>query len=542
MKHRTTVKMISVILALCMTFPMLSLSAFAATSTSERIVVSMGDSYSSGEGVEPFYGTESMGSRSGEFYESEDFLAHRSKYSWPGKLKLNNQSLSEQKDKNWFFVASSGAETKHFKGKANKSHTRMIGQKKTYKRDGVDKSKYLDAQLTIFKDLKEQGLSADYVTLTIGGNDVGFTDIIAMACVEGNIPYLCPTLLADKLNKAWHRFYHEGIKENIRQAYNDVRNAAGKETNIIVAGYPRLVADLPVQNKSFTAYEAKIINHSVSKFNNELENIINGLSDDKIHFVSVEEEFKGHEAYAFKDSYINAIMPTQKYDLSEFDINNPLKTVASNFSAYSMHPNKDGTEAYARCVQKKINEIENKNGRDNQIEDAGNWRQAYMDYLKKYMNEVDSPNDCGFSLVYIDNDDTPELIIREGDAHVSSASVYTCIDSNVIELVADLSGTYGIVGYVERKGLIYSDVTYNGNSETTIYSVDKNICKKVISLFSNEGATPEGMAPEYRINDRIVSESKYNNAWDKYKDNNLSYSSDNDMALSLGAIESINSY
>ena len=202
---------------------------------------------------------------------------------------------------------------------------------------------------------------------------------------------------------------------------------------------------------------------------------------------------------------------------------------------------KDGSTTKSTKEDKGKNKKENSTN-NKQEKDAGDWKQAYIDYLKKYMNEVENPEICGFSLVYIDNDDTPELVIRNGDSHVSGASVYTCVNSEVVELVGDLSGTFGIIGYAERKGLIYSNVTYQGNSTTTIYSVDSGNCKQLISLFTNEAATPEGMDPEYAINDKPVSEDEYNAAWGKYEDNNISYSYDNEMELTIDAIESINSY
>lgn len=90
--------------------------------------------------------------------------------------------------------------------------------------------------------------------------------------------------------------------------------------------------------------------------------------------------------------------------------------------------------------------------------------------------------------------------------------------------------------------MVYSNVTYQGNSTTTIYSIDKGNCKKLISLFSNEAATPVGKVPKYRINDKAVSQKEYNSACDKYKDNNLSYSDDGDVVLTSDFVEYINNY
>ena len=49
------------------------------------IMVSLGDSYSSGEGIEPFYGQDKKIS---EKVKDKNWLAHRSKKSWTGLLEV----------------------------------------------------------------------------------------------------------------------------------------------------------------------------------------------------------------------------------------------------------------------------------------------------------------------------------------------------------------------------------------------------------------------------------------------------------------------
>ena len=170
---------------------------------------------------------------------------------------------------------------------------------------------------------------------------------------------------------------------------------------------------------------------------------------------------------------------------------------------------------------------------------VGNWRKAYTDFLKQYLAEVDNPEACGFNLVYIDNDNAPELVVRDGNAHYSAAHVYTCINSKVVKLVGDLGGTFGTIGYVEKGGLMYSDVCYHGVGTTTIYRIDAGTCKKVVTLFNNAGDTPEGKTATYEVNDKKVSKSEYDRAWKKYKDRKWVYSSDSSMILTLDNIKSV---
>lgn len=170
---------------------------------------------------------------------------------------------------------------------------------------------------------------------------------------------------------------------------------------------------------------------------------------------------------------------------------------------------------------------------------VGNWRKAYTDFLKEYMNEAENPDDCGFSLVYIDNDDAPELVVRDGSSHYSAAYVYTCRNSKIVKLVGNLGGTYGMIQYIEKKGLIYSLVEYQGHGRATIYSVNSDTCKQIISFYSDEDATDEGMDSTYKINDKVTTKEKYYNAWKKYEDKKLLSSGSSDMALTSENIESI---
>ena len=110
----------------------------AAGSTDPVIVVSLGDSYSSGEGIPAFYGQEKAWEQ--RVYD-EDWLAHRSRLSWPGQLQfsgvsgvMNNYNVKESDSAvcKWYFRAASGAETRHI--------SKQTQEKKTYKRMSLFKT------------------------------------------------------------------------------------------------------------------------------------------------------------------------------------------------------------------------------------------------------------------------------------------------------------------------------------------------------------------------------------------------------------------
>lgn len=321
------------------------------------VVVSLGDSYSSGEGIEPFYGQEKpIDEKINDF----DWLSHRSQNSWPSMLIVNKKKLSDGKDNYWHFVATSGATTKNL----SKSF------KKEYNVEGNKGNISIPPQLDVFKKVN----NVKYITITIGGNDVGFANIIT-ECWKPNINTFSLNYVNDKIEQTKKDFEkNNGIKNDILNAYFDIIAAANNEANLLVGGYPKLLDLEGLHNvqeymekypessngilkivpfsKFISQDEAISINDGVSWFNNRIERIISLLQSEgyHIHFVSVEEEFDGHGAYSLNGPFIHPIITGYKGE--------DLKQGALDLTAYSVHPNINGAQAYAKCFQGLIDEIE----------------------------------------------------------------------------------------------------------------------------------------------------------------------------------------
>lgn len=337
-------------------------SANALDSNGNVVVVSMGDSYSSGEGIEPFYGQNKK-------YESVfdndflDWVAHRSEKSWPGLIEVQNIENTMSAYKNdkadkkegavWYFVAASGATTENINDYQVKEVT------------GIEDPILLPAQIEVFKKIEKN--SVDFVTITMGGNDVNFSEIIELAALTPG--FLFCNALQSKLNDEWDDFY-KNDREKIKNTYLDIYKAAGSQADILVAGYPELICEsssiigseielLGAVNHSilsgigFSFFEAKKINEAVDLFNDKLKAIVDECNEEnnnnKIHFVSVKKEFDGRGAYAI-GGYINGIKLYKKQDIK-----------IGLTSAYSIHPNEDGAKAYAACVNREIKKIEKGN-------------------------------------------------------------------------------------------------------------------------------------------------------------------------------------
>lgn len=320
------------------------------------VLVTIGDSYSSGEGLGDYGDAQTIEKK----VKDQDWLAHRSKHCWAGKLELPDVdgSLSKHRNENWYFAASSGATTEDLKGRQGKAYYQKGGDLKN--KSYPEEDPLVNAQLDVFKDIPKG--TVDYVTVSIGGNDMGFADVVGKTAVCDSF-YICPNRLPTTINDKW-REYETGekpdgekdtpIKEKIRAAYTDIHKAAGDQATILVVGYPTLLAEPVGINLLFDPIESELIDNAVREFNKKLSGIVEELSATwDIRFVSVEEAFGGHEVGTF-DPYLNGIeflSGTEENLIKEISISTLQDCI---IGSGSFHPNEQGAEAYAQCVQKAI--------------------------------------------------------------------------------------------------------------------------------------------------------------------------------------------
>ena len=320
------------------------------------VVVSLGDSYSSGEGIEPFYGQDKA---LDEKVKDEDWLAHRSTKGWPALLQFSgiagktgdyNVKYDSSSVVNWYFAAVSGATTEHIsKATQTKVYNKSQGSS-PISPFNLTGSVELPKQIDVFNGIEG---TVDYVTMSIGGNDVKFADIITTCALHSSwLHFGKPKKLQEEINAIWENF--DKTRSNIEQVYCDISEKAGPNAWIIVAGYPKLL-DKDGRGALISKAEAQLVNENVVKFNNEIRAIVEKCSRNgmNIEFVDVIAEFDkdgGHQAYS-KNPWINKIM---------FFANSEDLDDASIASSYSVHPNELGAKAYARCVNAKIKEIEAK--------------------------------------------------------------------------------------------------------------------------------------------------------------------------------------
>ena len=524
----------------------LAIPAQALADPNDRIVVSLGDSYSSGEGCPPFYGQDSS-----DKYNEEDWLAHRSENSWEGQLVLGNgtrlkdvkaSQLAEGKevdgDSRWYFYASSGAVAVNVYDAELASNAEAIlrngkskhrhAQKKTGKKDLVGEpfTEYVEVQIEeALKDLESDGLAGsdvDYVTMSIGGNDVGFVPIVTEVWMRRG--FVDRDYLFNAMNTAWwnydRRIAYQDTNENaldtswlsklkrdsgnrtkrgdIKQCYRRIANEF-PSAQILIVGYPTLLDDDAFENTlslsekgglwdrfltwagfvknnadnivGFASWESWFVNQNVRHFNSELSMLVTETNEElleesgdpeaaRLHFVSVEDAFDGHEAYS-KKPYLNRIMPTQSED---FDLIPPV-------SSYSMHPNylgqtkagaaSDGISSYREAVQKELTKLEearplvafldgdSSNQLDESRDEQRTTEEAYAAYaakLEEYLGEFGQPDVravwnvseymcsaegvCVAELVDFDADGSEELLVVYYDKDAAADDHYVDINGN----------------------------------------------------------------------------------------------------------------
>ena len=391
----------TVLAALCVLF---SLNVSHGSTKIEKlsddpyIIVSMGDSFASGEGVEPFYDQELPVHQK---IKSADWITHRSKNSWSGKLRVPylDRPLSAHKGSYWFFVANSGAKTADILGKEDKDVTWHVAWEesclnKTYKiynaggYSTISDTVKLDYQLKILEDLPYG--SVRYVTISIGGNDAQFATVLEKVIKGSN--YLKINSVESFLDD-FYKDDNKKVKEIMSRlvvTYEKIWEKAGPQATILVAGYPKLIdtrgyATLTIPNGSLAANisgafskrngknaefgiidvsEATKVNDAVVDFNQYIEDTVKELADKgmNIKFVDIMTPFDGHEAYS-DDPYINPLyLHKVTYpDNPETDYRGPYgedydqTTPQSN---YSFHPNIKGIEAYRQAFQDAIDQCE----------------------------------------------------------------------------------------------------------------------------------------------------------------------------------------
>lgn len=213
------------------------------------------------------------------------------------------------------FIASSGACKR-----SRQSYAYLLGRKLVAFRAcaaGTTED-VLDPQLTSFpRDIR-------LVTITIGGNDAGFADVVS-TCLFGR-----PSVCKRRVDSA-SRFIRTKLTSRLRRTYAAIRKRAPKAT-VVVAGYPRLFAGKRCSGAGgIDAGEQRLLN---------------GGSD--LLARTIATEVKKHARFRFADV-------RDAFDGHGLCSSSPRITGINNGSIFSaFHPNPAGYLAYTRVIQRRL--------------------------------------------------------------------------------------------------------------------------------------------------------------------------------------------
>ena len=146
--------------------------------------------------------------------------------------------------------------------------------------------------------------------------------------------------------------------------------------------------------------------------------------------------------------------------------------------------------------------------------------EGYGTFLAEYVPHrgSDSKEVPGFALIYLDDDETPELIVIEGYAHACGASVYTYEKGKVIPVGE--YGQYGAMVYREKEGIVFGDYDTGGNVYSNVYQIEgkKETLLQSYSERCELSEEGEELQYTYTVDGKEVSEEQYREICDKWNE------------------------
>jgi lysophospholipase L1-like esterase len=251
--------------------------------------VALGDSYSAGEGVRPFI----------------DDGCHRSARAYPTWVKLpgagqtlyaiasstgQTGSVRKAAGVTWAFWACSGAKTTNVLPQSlGGTPQQRAGRVVPGLRPQLDSA-----------DLKR----ADLVTLTIGGNDAGFVDVLTICAVSN-----CNTRAFEQGRRA----IIAATKPKLESVYRAIA-ARAPRARILVLGYPQFVPATKAEQScsALSAFrgEGPMLRRLGARLNATIGAAVAAVakSGPRIEFVPAAARFAGHEVCGREGPWVNGIV------------------------------------------------------------------------------------------------------------------------------------------------------------------------------------------------------------------------------------------
>lgn len=183
-------------------------------------------------------------------------------------------------------------------------------------------------------------------------------------------------------------------------------------------------------------------------------------------------------------------------------------------------------------------------------EDDVQWIALYKDYLHERIKEdrvEDADEDTDeyvythFSLIYLDNDTIPELVVSDGFFHAASATLVVISDGE-LRTFPEL-GSYGGFQYKQRQGVVVTGYDGSGVSSRGVYRLEQGALNTVWN--GSEDHFNEGQ-DKYFIGDyehqKEVTEAEYKKQYDANVPNGLTATLVEDACAPLMTSENVEAY
>ena len=214
------------------------------------------------------------------------------------------------------------------------------------------------------------------------------------------------------------------------------------------------------------------------------------------------QDFTNFTEFVWNDEKISEeefMANISKYDDKQF----------KNWNSHSEEYQSNNYKPFEMCEY--LSKNENPESYNAAVDDNGAWKQSYIDFIEMDQDITREADRCTFGLIYLNNDDIPDLICDFKDT-TSATFIISFRDDQLDSIIFYRSGG---IQYYEREGLIYNSC----NSEEGIFDE--------LAYLGDEGFQDLGKgfryndshkSPEHAQfywNDEEVSEEEYNNMINK---------------------------
>ena len=132
---------------------------------------------------------------------------------------------------------------------------------------------------------------------------------------------------------------------------------------------------------------------------------------------------------------------------------------------------------------------------------------AYAYFLRTY--EAPQNTNPKFQLIYLDDDDIPELVIAVNDIFASGTDLY-CFKNGQVALVEHLFTPYGTMNYAKRNFMILASITHTGDYFRTFYAYEKGKATKLKEFHIHNYPPTIEETEEWEIDGIDVTEAEFN--------------------------------